>query len=297
MSGTMTMAALAPAPSASDGLHSRQDAAVRHLEHAGGRIAYDDRGAGPLVVLLPGLGDVRAEYRFLAPKLAAAGFRVVAMDLRGHGQSSTGWDDHRASALGADALALVSALDAGPATLVGTSMGAAAVAWAAAESPRQVCGVVAIGPFVRDVPPSSRLAGWLQSAIIRLAFNGPWSVWAWGKFYGSLYGKKPADFDAYVAALKANLSEPGRMDAVRAMMAASKAEVEARLGEVNAPALVVMGTADPDFSDPKAEAGTVARLLRGQTVMVEGAGHYPHVEQPDLVAGEIAAFIHGSGRG
>jgi pimeloyl-ACP methyl ester carboxylesterase len=265
-------------------------APVRFLNVPGGRLAYDDRGNGPLVVMVPGLGDLRGEYRLLAPRIAAAGYRVVTMDLRGHGQSSTGWAEHRASAIGGDVVALVRALDAGPAMLVGTSMGAAAVAWAAAEAPANVSGVVVIGPFVRDIPPSSRLAGWALNATLKLAFSGPWATWAWGMFYGSLYGRKPADFDAYLAALKANLSEPGRMAAVRAMIAASKADVEARLAEVAAPSLTVMGTADPDFSDPRAEADTVARLLRGSVLMVEGAGHYPHVEQPDLVADAMLAL-------
>ena len=39
------------------------------LEHANGRIAYDEAGAGPLVVCVPSMGDVRGEYRFLAPRL------------------------------------------------------------------------------------------------------------------------------------------------------------------------------------------------------------------------------------
>jgi pimeloyl-ACP methyl ester carboxylesterase len=57
----------------------------------GGRIAYDVTGSGPLVVLSHGIGDRRPVYRFLAPKLAQAGYRVVSADLRGHGESSIGW--------------------------------------------------------------------------------------------------------------------------------------------------------------------------------------------------------------
>ena len=62
------------------------------LEREEGRLAYSDEGDGPLVVCVPGLGDMRQEYRFLAPGLVEAGFRVVALDLRGHGESSTGWE-------------------------------------------------------------------------------------------------------------------------------------------------------------------------------------------------------------
>jgi len=61
------------------------------LDVAGGRIAYDVTGEGPLVVLSHGIGDRRQAYRFLAPKLAQAGYRVANADLRGHGESSMGW--------------------------------------------------------------------------------------------------------------------------------------------------------------------------------------------------------------
>ena len=57
----------------------------------GGRIAYDVTGQGPLVVLSHGIGDRRQAYRFLAPRLAQAGYQVAAADLRGHGESSMGW--------------------------------------------------------------------------------------------------------------------------------------------------------------------------------------------------------------
>ena len=50
---------------------------TKFFEHQNGEIAYDEAGRGPLVVCAPGLGDLRAEYRFLAPQLLQAGFRVV----------------------------------------------------------------------------------------------------------------------------------------------------------------------------------------------------------------------------
>jgi pimeloyl-ACP methyl ester carboxylesterase len=61
------------------------------LDVAGGRIAYQVTGEGPLVVLAHGMGDNRNAYRFLIPVLTEAGYRVAATDLRGHGESSTGW--------------------------------------------------------------------------------------------------------------------------------------------------------------------------------------------------------------
>ena len=60
-----------------------------YLSRPEGRIAYDLAGDGPLVVLVPGMGELRSTYRFLAPALIGAGYRVVATDLRGHGDSDT----------------------------------------------------------------------------------------------------------------------------------------------------------------------------------------------------------------
>lgn len=58
----------------------------------GGRIANGTRGTGALVLLAHGLGDMRQAYRFLAPQLTRAGYQPAAMDMRGHGESSTGRD-------------------------------------------------------------------------------------------------------------------------------------------------------------------------------------------------------------
>ena len=64
------------------------------LDIEGGRIAYDVTGTGPLVVLSHGIGDRRQAYRFLAPQLAQAGYRVASADLR----ASSCWRARRSSA-------------------------------------------------------------------------------------------------------------------------------------------------------------------------------------------------------
>jgi len=281
-----------PANAAHLAAQDRSSSDTRFLDRPSGRIAYDDRGNGPLVVMVPGLGDVRAEYRFLAAKLVDAGYRAVTMDLRGHGESSTGWPDYSCTALGQDIVALLEHLDAGPAILIGTSMGAGAVAWAAAEAPEQSAGLVLIGPFVRDVPPWSKLKGAIQMLMIKVALAGPWAARVWGSYYDALYPtSKPADLDDYRSALVRSLGEPGRMAALKGMIYASKADVAARLGDVQAPTLVMMGTKDPDFANPAGEAEIVADLLNGEVVMIEGAGHYPHAEMPEVASPPILDFL------
>ena len=251
-------------------------------------IAYEDSGgAGPLVICVPGLGDLRQQYRFLAPALNAAGYRVVTMDLRGMGESSAEWPDYSAAAVGADVVALLTHLGAPHAVVIGNSMAAASAVWAAAEAPDRIDGIVLIDPFVRDMPVS-----WATSALLKVAFVRPWGVAAWSAYYGSLYPtSKPTDFEEYRASLRRNLSEPGRLDALHAQLDASKAACEARIPEVKAPVLVIMGSKDPDFSDPAAEGKLVAERLHGKLFMVEGAGHYPHAEMPGEVGPVIVKFL------
>lgn len=259
---------------------------TQFLKRPEGAIAYDDTGNGPLVVCAPSLGDVRGEYRFLAPQLVAAGYRVVTMDLRGLGESSTGWADYSVAGVGSDLIALISALDAGAAVIVGCSMSAGAAVWAAVEAPERVAGLVLVGPFVRG--GTSRQSRLLYSAL----FARQWGAAAWLRYYSTLYPtSKPADFASYTAVLRSNLREPGRLEALRQMLFASKAAAEERLPRVSAPALVLMGSKDPDFKSPETEAQWVANSLHAHVEMVPDAGHYPHAEMPDVAGPIILSFI------
>lgn len=259
---------------------------TRFLDRPGGRLAFDVTGDGPLVVCLPGMGEVRAAYRFLTPALVAAGYRVATLDLRGHGESDATFDTYDDVAAGEDLLALVEHLG-GPATLVGTSMGAGAAAWAAAERPDLVDALVLAGPFVRDVPihPFLRLA--LGLALVR-----PWGPAAWGAYYGKLFPTHPpVDLDEHRAQLVAGLRSRDHWKAFVATTRTSHAPVEARLDEVRAPALVVMGDADPDFADPVAEAELVAGRLDAELVVVPQAGHYPQTDRPEITGPAVVAFL------
>ena len=130
---------------------SKQLAHTCFLAVDGGQIAYDDTGGhGPLVLAIPGMGDLRSEYRLLRPELEGAGYRVVTMDVRGFGETSTGGDDYSAHAVGRDALALIEHLDAGSAVILGNSFAAGSALWAAHDAPAHVSGVALLGPIVRD---------------------------------------------------------------------------------------------------------------------------------------------------
>lgn len=251
-----------------------------------GPISYDDRGQGPLVLCVPGMGDLRQEYRFLAPRLVEVGYRVVTVDLRGHGQSTTHGDDVSVAGVGADLAGLLDALGGQPARVVGDSMAAGAAVWLAAERPDLVSRLVLVGPVVRG------RTGLVGRILYGLLFSGPWGPSVWSAFYASLYPtQQPADLGHYRQALKANLREPGRMSVLRRMMLAPKDASEARVSQVKAPTLVVMGTRDPDFKDPEAEARWLSEVAGATVVLVPGAGHYPHAEYPDVAGSAIVEFL------
>jgi pimeloyl-ACP methyl ester carboxylesterase len=263
------------------------------LARDGGRVAYSETGRGPLVVCVPGIGDIREEYRFLTPELVRAGYRVAEMDLRGHGESSVGWPDVGPAAIGSDILALVRELEVEEAVVIGTSKAASAAVWAAAAPSSPVHGIVLIGPFVREV--GSAAQRWLYRQVFRVMFNGPWGVGAWMRFWAGLFpSAKPDDFDTYAATLRANLEEPGRLAALRTMMTDTSGGAEPMLPAVHASAFVVMGGSDPDFPDPGAEARELARDLGGESLTVEGVGHYPHVEAPERATPAILGFLRQS---
>lgn len=273
------------------------------LDIEGGRIAYDVTGQGPLVVLSHGIGDRRQVYRFLAPRLAEAGYRVATADLRGHGESSMGWT----SATGGDAisrtdvagdlLALIRHLG-GPAVIAGHSISGGAATIAAATAPELVTGIVEINPFTRtqklDVGALLRTRRYRRGLIRLISTQMLHSLPLWMRYLDVAYPSKPADYDAYMAALRAKLTEPGRMAEFMKTGKSTPADAEAQLPNIRCPALVIMGTEDPDFADPRAEGEAIVAAMPaglGAVATVDGAGHYPHAQSPAEVAALVIPFL------
>ena len=265
------------------------DIETHYLERPDGTLSYDDNGIdGPVVIAAPGMGDLRHSYRHIRAGMADAGIRFVTMDLRGMGDSSTEWAQLDDAAVASDYLAVVDELDAGPAVLVGNSLSCASAVLAATDRPDVIAGIVLLGPFVREVPTK-----WWQRAAFSVMLSPPWGRSAWVGYYRkNLYpGSPPADHDEYVKELDANLREPGRFDSFRRITTSSHAESGRRLEEVSCPVTVVMGTADPDFPDAKAEAREISEIMDATLVWSEGSGHYPQAETPELVTEAIAAQV------
>ncbi len=144
-------------------------------------------------------------------------------------------------------------------------------------------------------PWKKAFQGWAATGRIgnhKLLLLKPWGPAALLGWYDKLMpGERPADHTAHKAALKANLAKPGHWAAFQRTSHTTHAPVEARLGEVRAPALVVMGDRDPDFKDPAAEASWIAGRVGGTVVMVPGTGHYPQAQAPDVVNPAVLTFL------
>ena len=268
--------------------HSHGDR-VEYLDIAGGALAYDTAGPddGALILCVAGMGDTRGAFRFLAPTLAEAGYRVVRMDQRGHGQSSSPWPSYGSPATGEDMLALIRHLGV-PATIVGHSNAAAAGIWAAAQAPELVRGLVLVGPFLQETKMSP-----IVGLAVKIITSSPL---LWSRFYyPSLYkAAKPADFQPYLRTMRASLHEPGRMEALRGV-ATEQERCRARIPELRCPVRIVMGTNDPDFPEPMTAAkrgeALIGRFTDVSLELVEGAGHYPHAELPQATALAILTFL------
>ncbi|WP_407989029.1 alpha/beta fold hydrolase [Kitasatospora sp. CMC57] len=266
-----------------------QTLTTQFLTVPGGRLAYDDTATetGLPVVLLPGMLDSRSVYRHLRPLLTAAGHRVVTLDLRGLGESSMTWSDYSPASIAEDTLALLDHLGIERAALVGNSYTGATVVRAAALAPERVAGIALIDAFIENLPPSA-----VQRAVLKaLAFTVTHVPAAWGSYLDKAYPTaRPADFAEYRSAAVTALRTPGRKPVTRAYATGDSAPT-GWSAEVRRPALVLMGSQDPDFPDPAVVADRQAAALKARKVMIDGAGHYPMAEFPQATADALLPFL------
>ncbi|WP_035858092.1 alpha/beta fold hydrolase [Cryptosporangium arvum] len=268
----------------------------------GGTIAYDVTGTGPLVVLAHGMGDSRASYRFVVPPLVASGYRVANVDLRGCGESSAVWSSYTRTDIAGDLLAVVRHLG-GPAVLVGQSISGGAATVAAALAPDLVDGIVEIAPFTRKqaISLGSLRSKSYRTGMVRLLMMAVLGSTTWWHRYldHAFPGRKPADWSTQLENNRAMLAEPGRMKALQAMGRTPATDAAEQLADVRCPALIIEGSLDPDWADPRAEGEAIVAELPsgvGTLAVVDGAGHYPHTQYPDETVALLLPFLGAHAR-
>ena len=243
------------------------------------------------------MGDSRSSYRFVTPRLVEAGYRVAVVDLRGCGESSADWPAYTRTDIASDLIALVRHLGP-PAVLVGQSISGGAVTIAAAQAPELIRGIIELAPFTRaqsfrwaDLTVRQYRRGSTRLAVSLLFGSVAW----WHKYLDVAFpGTKPPDWANQLAANRTDLSRPGRMKAMRRMVQSSPADAGAQLAHVRCPALIIEGSLDPDWADPRAEGEAIVAAIPGglaRLEVIDGAGHYPHTQAPDETVALMLPFL------
>ena len=173
------------------------------------------------------------------------------------------------------------------------SFAPAAAVWAAAGRPELFAGIVAISPHLHA---EDSFKARVQNMALELLLRGPWAGALWVGFYKGWYKTNPpGDLDQELARLRTMFADPARRKAARQTLTAHRDGVAQRIEQLGVPTLTVFGSLDDHFEDPVAMADSTAAELDGDRLVVEGAGHYPHVEQPEAVASSVVTFVNRLG--
>lgn len=256
-------------------------------------LSYVDVGspdAGPVLVLLPGLTDSWRSYELVLPHLARqAPHRVIAVSLRGHGDSDKPETGYRIGDFAADVVALLDALGVRRAVLVGHSSSSLVAQRIAMDVPRIVAGLVLEGAFA-TLAGRKDLEKVLSSTIEPL--RDPIEPAFVRKFQmGTTERPVPSAFmDVMVGE---SLKVPARIwkDAFASLL---HEDHGARLEALRVPCLLLWGERDGLIS--RAEQDALARAIRGSRLAVyPGVGHTPHWEEPERFATDLGAFLRSVG--
>lgn len=251
---------------------------------------YEEAGAGPSLLLIHGLGSSSHDWEEQLAALAPH-FRTIAFDLRGHGRSARPAGPYSIPVFAADGAALLRALDATPAHVVGLSLGGMIAYALALDYPALVRRLVVInsGPETPRRTIGERL-------LVRLAFLQRRLI---VRFMGMeragtilaerlLPGLERAAQRQTMVERWATNDPAIYLASLRSMRAWSGA---ARLGELRAPTLLLVSELDYTPLDYKRRYA--AQLPDGRLVVIPGARHLLPVEQPAACNAALLAFLHG----
>ena len=292
---------------------------VRTVEAGGVELAYLAAGErGPLALCFHGFPDTAHTWRHLLPRLADAGFRVVAPFTRGYAPTPVPADGlYQTGALARDAIGLHEALGGdADAVLVGHDWGAVTVYGAASYAADRFRAVVGMA-----VPPGGAMAAaflsdldQLQRSWYMFVFQHPLAEMVLtandGAFFERLWaqwspGYPSEDRAADVERVRRALPEPSHLQAAlgyyRATLGDGRRdpeldELQAATGAVPPqPTLYLHGRDDGCVGAEVAEAARAAAIETGTdrlTVdILDGVGHFLHLEQPDPVNDRIIGFV------
>ncbi len=253
----------------------------RYVDVPGGRLAVHDFGAGPPIVLLH--ADIVDSWAWepLTPFLLDAGYRVVAFDRRGIGDSTTSDVDfsHRA-----DTLAVLDALDLERAALVGNSVGGQVALDTAIEAPERIVAVVSIGSIVPDFWPGlTAEEEAIEDELDEIVQTGDpdavaeADVRAWVDGPGQPPDRVPEDIRELVREMDRAINEPGR---IRGRSIRLQPPASQQLERLTMPVLAIAG--ELDFSYLVASARYLADSAPdARAEIMPGVAHVIGLEAPE----------------
>ncbi|MFI5053375.1 MAG: alpha/beta fold hydrolase [Acidimicrobiia bacterium] len=269
--------------------------------HDGGALYTIGRGEGPPIVFAHGVTLTSRVWAKQFDTIPEAGFRVVAFDSRGHGESTIGESGHSVDNLADDLRSVLEALDLRDAVLVGHSMGGMAVQAFAIRHPEvirdRVRGLVLMSTAARNlVSDAHRVRG----AVERITTLTPdFAALMRQRNLGFLLARVGFGNDPHASHVEATrqmlagCSRATLRDAGRAILALDLTE---GLPSLTAPSLVLVGTADA--LTPPRDSRQIADLLpNARLVEFPGAGHmlmYERAEEVDDLIVEFARECTGS---
>lgn len=249
-------------------------------------IAYDARGKGDVaLVFIHGWCGDRSFWREQLDVFRDR-YRVVALDLGGHGASGKERAEWTADALAGDVEAVVKALDVKRAILVGHSMGGPISCIAAKRMPDRVVAVVGVDTLhnVEFTWPEEQRKQFL--AAMEADFEGTTD--------GFLKGTLPAGTDPALAKyLKDKVVGTDRKCALAVMRALSGFDQKAALAGAKVPVRCINAAPGTPFAMPTATDAN-RKYADFDVVLMEGVGHFPMLEKPKEFNEKLAEQLRKS---
>jgi pimeloyl-ACP methyl ester carboxylesterase len=269
---------------------------VQFVEANGLRHAYVEEGQGPLVLMFHGFPDTAETWDEIRPAVAAAGFRVVTPHLRGYAPSGIPDHDTDARTQGEDVLALITALGAERAHVVGHDWGASLVFSASALGPEKLISLVAMGiPHPAAIVPTPGILWGIRhfvsykmpGAVERFARDDFAEVDVLCKRWSPTWDFGPED----MAAIKEAFGQPGCLNAALGYYRAAPLLVPGWLKtRLAMPTMVFAGRDDPIIRPEAFERGSKLADAGYEVVTVPG-GHFLHRESPAAVIDNLIRFL------
>lgn len=274
-------------------------------------LAYLAVGSGPLALCLHGFPDSAHTWRHLLPRLADAGYRAVAPFSRGYAPSAVPADGrYQTGVLALDAIALHDAFDGdADAVIVGHDWGALATTGAAVYAPERWRRVVTMA-----VPPGPAVAAAFLGNLAQLKRS--WYMFFFQHPFADLV--VPAGDLAYLdmlwadwspgyeatedlALVKPSLRDPANLQAALGYYRATLgtgyqdpalAELQAATGQYpGQPMLYLHGRDDGCMGAEVAEAAGADAPANVTVEVLDGCGHFLHLERPGDVNDRICEFL------